>query len=822
MNRLTLFAALLIACSLTQPILAKDVMTVSGTVKTDDGKPARGVTVVINYYPERSSMSFGMRGRDETSATSDARGRLVFSLPRTAYSLSYRIETPAASRLRLAGFGSSADNFREIGDAGGPVQIDVRMKAGSERLSGKVTDAAGKPVRGAVVTMTWGETGVSTGRGASQSLTATTDARGAYRFEHLLPGDYRIDSVVPPRGTGLVPMPRMWRGHGGVRVPGKAARAKDFALKRGASIRGRVIDEDGRPIAGAEVSATRAPAAIDGPAIFGRAGNFSDTTTTDTRGRYTLEGLTPETYQVTASSPEDADFAPSTPATGLRCEIDKTVDCGDIVLVKGGVLEGHVTGADAKPVVGVKVYYGTDVTETDAGGRYRFERLRTGLGSVRVIPPDGSIWAGRTIEMVPCLAKVRLRRDCTLQKGGSISGVVTAENGEPLEGIRVYTSFVNYRYATTTDTDGRYRLVGLVANHGVDYKKRPRLYGLGVTPPAKSPYMSAGEQFSIKLGEAIGRDVILKLGATIEGKVTDVDGKPVAEARIEVYKNVGRGGRSYYGTAGPGPGRGLLTAADGSFTVRKIPNETVNVSAMPAEGVNLLRAERRGLTCRAGETTTVKLRMAAGGEVAGTVRDARGKPMLGARVTLAQKTGGRRTGWGRRIRPVDTDVRGEFGFVGLPGGAYEIRVNVYDGEHVVAAETVDVQAGERTVAHLRAKRGAFIEVTAMGPDGKPIAKGSARASSGVRGAQSVYGTIQSGRAVVGPLLPGTYTVQVTSYRTKDRTFAPATIAGVTVKEGQRVKRRAALKEGPKPAAPRRPRGGVPRGGLGGSPPGGAG
>ncbi|HUV39191.1 MAG TPA: carboxypeptidase-like regulatory domain-containing protein, partial [Planctomycetota bacterium] len=413
--------------------------------------------------------------------------------------------------------------------------------------------------------------------------------------------------------------------------------------------------------------------------------------------------------------------------------------------------------------------------------------------------------------------KLSLRKDCTLEKGGGIRGVVTAENGGPIPGARVYASFSSYRYATTTGKDGRYRLVGLVPNEGVDYRGRPQLYGLGVSTPADSPHMGAGEQLNVKAGEEIGRDVILTVGATIRGKVTDAAGKPVPDARIEVYKEVGRGGRSYYGSAGPGPGRGVRTVADGTFVVHKLPSETLDVSASPPDDANLLAAEHRGVRCRAGETADVNLTLKAGGEIEGTVTDPAGKPILGAQVTLSSRAAGQRLGWGRQIQPVDTDAKGAFRFAGLPGGSYEVTAAVFDGENVVRGESVEVETGAKAEVKLRAVKGGFIEVTATGPDGEPIENGNARATPGTPGRPGGYGTVRSGRAVIGPLPPDTYTVQVTAYTVGERTFAPETIAGVTVKSGERVKRSVALKEGPRRERPRRPTRGGTTGGLGGPP-----
>ncbi|HUW55240.1 MAG TPA: carboxypeptidase-like regulatory domain-containing protein [Planctomycetota bacterium] len=790
-----------------------DTVEFKGTVRTVDGKPLSGITVVITYSQRHLFGVLGPSPREEVKATSDARGHVVLVVSRSFSSVGYRVETPADSPMRLVRVLSPVSHLTSGRDVGDAVAFQVEMKAGAETLSGKVTDEADKPVKDATVTISLQGTGIRFGGQEVQYLAAPTDAKGVYRFTRLLSGSYGIHSVVPPRGTGLVPMPESWRAHGGVQVPSKQAEGLDFTLKPGCGIRGRVLDEAGKPVEGAEVSASRAAAAIDGPAVYERTGNFSDGITTDADGRYTLEGLSPETYQVSAAGPENSDLAPSHPVPGLRVEVGKTLACQDIVLVKGGTLEGKVTGADGKPVPGVRVQYGHRMTETDEAGHCRFEGLPTGTSDVWLIPPVGSIWAAQTIEGFVCMAKVRVAADWRLEEGGTVSGRVTGEDGKVVSAAAVWASFSGYRYVTATDDKGQYRLTGLVENSGLDYKQRPQLYSLGVHAGSDSDYMSGSVQFNITLGEKITRDVTLPLGGTLSGMVTTVDGKPVEGASIEVFKEVGRGGRSYFGGTGPGPGRGVRTGADGRFVVKQLPSGWVNVSATPPDDANLLAVERPNIGLEAGKTTAVKLSLKVGGELAGTLKDPAGKPIRGAQVTLAPKTSSGRRSWGRPVQPVTTDDRGRYGFVGLDSGPYQVQVRILDGRHVAAGLDVDVKEGDRTSADIRACKGAFIEVTVTDAAGRPVPDVSIRASAATKGVGSVYGRAdKAGLAVIGPLLPDTYAVNVNPYQTKDRAFKPTVLEDVEVREGQHVKRRVELEEGPKPT-PRTPR----RGGALGAP-----
>jgi len=65
------------------------------------------------------------------------------------------------------------------------------------------------------------------------------------------------------------------------------------------------------------------------------------------------------------------------------------------------------------------------------------------------------------------------------------------------------------------------------------------------------------------------------------------------------------------------------------------------------------------------------------------------------------------------------------------------------------------------------------------------------------------GTVRKGVAVIGPLLPGTYTLQVRVYGRRNPPLKPATVTDVRVTADKRVKHSVRLEEGKAPTRRRR-------------------
>ncbi len=97
-----------------------------------------------------------------------------------------------------------------------------------------------------------------------------------------------------------------------------------------------------------------------------------------------------------------------------------------------------------------------------------------------------------------------------------VGTVRDAKTGAPVPGIKVWS----YLCATTTDKDGRFKLVGL---------KKDKLYSLYTGSLDESPYFDANVEVSDTSGfDAITADIKVHRGIVVTGRVTDERGKPVA------------------------------------------------------------------------------------------------------------------------------------------------------------------------------------------------------------------------------------------------------------------------------------------------------
>jgi hypothetical protein len=137
-------------------------------------------------------------------------------------------------------------------------------------------------------------------------------------------------------------------------APAAAADARTAVSDTG-SITGRVVSEDGRPLADTVVFFHRALASVPGTPL---------TSTTDSEGRFRVTGLESGLYAVNASLPgyTTADAATEMSETNYY----RIGDSVNLTLVKGGVITGTVRDANGEPVIAVSV---RAVRVRDAMGR---------------------------------------------------------------------------------------------------------------------------------------------------------------------------------------------------------------------------------------------------------------------------------------------------------------------------------------------------------------------------------------------------------------------------------------------------------------------
>lgn len=317
---------------------------------------------------------------------------------------------------------------------------------------------------------------------------AFTDANGEYELMGLTTGDYYVaadghstnylgevyDNISCP---WIVCDPL-----DGTPVPvtiGSVTPNINFDLQVAGSIEGRITDRSGLiPIAGTTVT-------IDsGDLIY--AYEY-----TDGNGNYSVYGLPTGSY---VAKTDDADpymdqLYNNHPCPYGSCDIysgdwfavtEGSVTSGiDFALDLGGSIEGAITAADTSlPLTNTQVFiYNeqqqyTKSTWTDDAGHYEASGLPTGSYYVVVRDWD-DIYVGELYNDIPCLNYCGLDPgtlipvtqglpttiDFVLERGGSISGTVTASgDGRPIEDadVTIYDSQFEYVGTVSTDSSGRY------------------------------------------------------------------------------------------------------------------------------------------------------------------------------------------------------------------------------------------------------------------------------------------------------------------------------------------------------------------------------
>lgn len=172
----------------------------------DADEPALpGVTVTLTY--EDGSAVTDASGNPVAAVTTDANGKYTFeNLLPGGYKVSFQAPAGFEATTSDAGTDRAADSngatasvtlaqgqtddtidFGAVGTGviGDQLFVDVNQNGGG------APDAGDRPLAGVKVTLTWTGPG-----GITRTYETTTDADGTYKFENLLPGDYKV-SIDP-------------------------------------------------------------------------------------------------------------------------------------------------------------------------------------------------------------------------------------------------------------------------------------------------------------------------------------------------------------------------------------------------------------------------------------------------------------------------------------------------------------------------------------------------------------------------------------------------------------------------------------------------
>lgn len=282
---------------------------------------------------------------------------------------------------------------------GAPVVRDPAAEAartGTGRIRGRVVAAdTAAPVRRAQVNLI--------GQGRSRSM--TTDVDGRYEFGELPAGSYTVMAskagfITAQNGQRRPNMP----GQPVVVADGQVRSQVDVALPRGGVVTGRISDEFGEPLAGAQIQVQRYTYGPNGRQLQ-FAGSGPGGMTTDDLGQFRIYGLAAGDYVVSARVQQNLVVSPNQddrsegypptyyPGTSNLAEAQMvTVTAAQETPVQFGLiatrlarLSGRVIDGQGRPAAGAMV-------QLSSGGPT--SGMTMGAGQVQ---PDGSF----TIVRVP-------------------------------------------------------------------------------------------------------------------------------------------------------------------------------------------------------------------------------------------------------------------------------------------------------------------------------------------------------------------------------------------------------------------------------------
>jgi hypothetical protein len=560
-------------------------------------------------------------------------------------------ETDDQGNVRIAGLAAGSYALRAArGDLVSPIELGVSLDRGEDKsvvlrmtpgrwMGVRVTDGDGddaRPILAARITLAEG--GVS-----PFPLEATTDANGRARLGPIAPGL----ATVSAHADGFVPR--------AISLPDAPQAETRVALVRAGTLTGRVVDDRGFPIDGATVEIvgsdpSGAPiyddpsrrsfqlahfdAMLAGPAPLVAAGELGvmpgpvppvpqsaalveraslgppvdvEPWVTRADGTFRASPASPGQVRAMVRHPEyvEAESDLVTLAPGAEVHVD-------IVMRRGGALEGRVVDAHDRPVARARVLVSAArgplerTTRTASDGTFAFAALPESVSVTASVDDDDDQPDVRVAVTIPELG----RKDVTIrlpEARGALAVTVVDEHDWPIESVQVSASSlsVDVPLRTTAFTDA----------HGDASVKRAR--GLPLRIEASAPGRAPRVVTTDGSGDAVR--IELPPAETATGQVVAaLGGSAIAGAEVSLYTDLGV--------------RRAHTDAHGAFSLSELGAGQASLR-VGAEGFAVL-SQPVVIPDSGGRRPfeLPSLELAAEGVVDGDVVDARGDPVVGARV----------------------------------------------------------------------------------------------------------------------------------------------------------------------------------------------
>lgn len=488
-----------------------------GVVLNESGAPAPLATVTaagIFVSPPR-----------RITVVTDDQGRFRISLPKTSgyvsYGLAVRWRNQGCDLTRLPDA-----NGKDVGIKGQllpPCTIRLRTEG---RLRGRLLQGEDdRPISGGRLFLDTGEV-------------LTTDTQGVFDVAGLPMKDHSAICVVPGRARSYVLFDTSKRPEAELNV----------RLQRGATAKGRVLNEEGQPIDGAYVqySVSGTALALNGFDEPCRADGSFEFCVSPRRLFYYLTAYAPgyESFDFKIQPTSAADVfdqqirlkkrpVPTAAATATTAakEAPAAKPEEPTGVLPRKVVTGVVRGDNGAPVKGARVRWGRypydqsvpDVL-SDAEGKYQLKNVPQSAGALLFIASEYAP------QFVP-VAATNEQADVDLTRGLVLQGVVKGSSGAPVAGVQVVpvthcfeTGLSNLIWlteiGTSTNEKGEFRIAA-VPTTGVMFDFLKEGY---------SEQRGVGLQLDKSQNE-----ITLSAGGAADGIVVDDKGQPVRDFRIRVH-----------------------------------------------------------------------------------------------------------------------------------------------------------------------------------------------------------------------------------------------------------------------------------------------
>ncbi len=334
-----------------------------------------------------------------------------------------------------------------------------------------------------------------------------------------------------------------------------------------------------------------------------------------------------------------------------------------------------------------------------------------------------------------------------LKRGPTLAGTVVDEAGQPVSGAHVTLTFagagwsewpqsftigpLNWPDDTVTDAQGRWEMLSTPFEAKAASAHKDGEFVVTVSHDRYTPLIVPAVERMPAANGVITLASLVLVGRSMQGRVVDVDGKPVSDAALEVtglQRPDDPGASMYF--------KSVRSGKDGRFTVEGLDDRTWIAKATasghgPSEVVKFTLRSKQ----------PIEVRLLPGHEFSGRLLDEDGHPITGTAVFI----------YDDRYHATDarTGDDGRFRFTTLLSGKYTLGAyNLFEREVTIPGPSIEVR--------LEPRRQVVVTLVRK-EDGKPIPPPAALTIRSKTTSWSHTLERQDGTIDVGNLAPAEYT-----------------------------------------------------------------